>query len=81
MFEIIYFDPPYGTGSAGRTELYTVCLALLAENVLLRTGGTLLVEHAKQFVVPDTVGSLTRSRQANYGDTVVSFYQKEAVDL
>ena len=75
VFEIIYFDPPYGTRLEGGSELYTACLALLAENSLLRTSGTLLVEHAKQFVIPDTVGSLTRSRQANYGDTVVSFYE------
>ena len=81
VFEVIYFDPPYATGLQGGSELYTACLASLAENSLLRTNGTLLVEHAKQFVIPDTIGNLTRSRQANYGDTVVSFYQKEIVDL
>ncbi len=75
-FEIIYFDPPYGTDLASIPELYTTCLALFAENSLLRTSGTLLVEHAKRFVVPDKVGNLTRSRQAAYGDTVVSFYHK-----
>ena len=75
-FEIIYFDPPYGTDLERIPELYTTCLALFAENSLLRTGGTLLVEHAKRFVVPDKVGNLTRSRQAAYGDTIVSFYEK-----
>ncbi len=75
-FEIIYFDPPYGTDLENIPELYTTCLALFAENSLLRTDGTLLVEHAKRFVVPDKVGNLTRSRQAAYGDTVVSFYHK-----
>ena len=75
-FEIIYFDPPYGTDLERIPELYTTCLALFAENSLLRTSGTLLVEHAKRFVVPDKVGNLTRSRQAAYGDTVVSFYHK-----
>ncbi|MCY4553960.1 MAG: 16S rRNA (guanine(966)-N(2))-methyltransferase RsmD [Candidatus Poribacteria bacterium] len=81
VFEVIYFDPPYAAGLQGGAELYTACLALLAENSLLRTSGILLVEHAKQFVIPDTVGSLTRNRQAHYGDTVVSFYKKEIVDL
>ena len=81
VFEVIYFDPPYAAGLQGGAELYAACLALLAENSLLRTSGTLLVEHAKQFVIPDAVGSLTRSRQAHYGDTVVSFYTKEIVDL
>lgn len=81
VFEVIYFDPPYATGLHGGSELYTACLASLAENSLLCASGTLLVEHAKQFVIPDTVGSLIRSRRANYGDTVVSFYKKEIVDL
>ena len=76
VFEVIYFDPPYATGLQGGSELYTACLAVLAENALLNTRGTLLVEHAKQFMIPDSVGSLTRSRQAHYGDTVVSFYQR-----
>ena len=76
MFEIIYFDPPYGVGLVGGSQLYTTCLPLLAESSLLCADGTLLVEHAKRCVMPDTVGSLRRSRQACYGDTVVSFYEK-----
>ncbi len=80
-FEIIYFDPPYGVGLAGSSrnhlELYTTSLALLAKTTLLKIGGTLLVEHARQVDIPDTVGSLHRDRQTRYGDTVVSFYQWE----
>ena len=77
LFEIIYFDPPYGIDLAGGSQLYTTCLPLLAENSLLCGGGILLVEHAKRVVLPDTVGSMKRSRQARYGETVVSFYQKK----
>lgn len=76
VFEIIYFDPPYGLDVAGGSQLYTTCLSLLAEISLLCVGGLLLVEHAKQHIVPDAVGGLRRSRQARYGDTVVSFYEK-----
>ena len=81
IFELIYFDPPYGVGlgdsSQNRIELYTAGLALLAKTTLLKIGGTLLVEHAKQMDIPDTVGSLHRDRQTHYGDTVVSFYHGE----
>ena len=77
MFEIIYFDPPYGIDLAGGSQLYTTCLPLLAENSLLCGGGILLVEHAKRVVLPDTVGSMKQNRQARYGETVVSFYQKK----
>ena len=76
VFEVIYFDPPYSVGFVNGSQLYTDCLELLAESSLLRVGGVLLVEHAKQYVAPDVVGSLKQSRQARYGDTVVSFYQK-----
>ena len=79
VYEIIYFDPPYGVGlrdnSQNCIELYTMSLALLAETMLLEVSGTLLVEHARQVVLPDTVGSLIRNRQTRYGDTLVSFYQ------
>ena len=76
VFEIIYFDPPYRVDLSGGSQLYTTCLSLLAENSLLCIGGILLVEHAKQVLLPDIIGSLKRSRQARYGDTVVSFYEK-----
>ena len=79
-FEVIYFDPPYGVGlgdnSQNSIELYATSLALLAETTLLEIDGTLLVEHAKQVVLPDAVGSLIRDRQTRYGDTLVSFYQR-----
>lgn len=80
-FEVIYFDPPYGVGlgngSQDPLELYTASLALLAKTALLKIGGTLLVEHARQTDMPDTVGNLCRDRQTHYGDTIVSFYQRE----
>lgn len=76
IFEIIYFDPPYGVDLVGGSQLYTTCLPRVAEGSLLCVGGILLVEHARQVVLPDAIGSLRRSRQARYGDTVVSFYEK-----
>ena len=77
VFRVIYFDPPYSSGSEGSSELYTVCLGLLSENALLSPDGTLLVEHAKRSIMPDHIGRLTRDRIANYSDTVVSFYRKD----
>ena len=80
VFDVIYFDPPYGVGledsSQGSIKLYTDGLALLAETSLLEISGMLLVEHAKRVVLPGTVRNLSRDRQARYGDTVVSFYHK-----
>lgn len=73
-FEIIYFDPPYGINSRNEARLYTTCLPMLAEGSLLSRDGVLLVEHAKQHPLPESVGELRRSRQSHYGGTVVSFY-------
>ena len=77
VFEIIYFDPPYGVDLVGGSQLYPTCLPLLAESSLLCADGVLLVEHAKRCVMPESVGNLKQSRQARYGDTVVSFYQEK----
>ena len=76
VFEIIYFDPPYPVDLARGSQLYMTCLPLLAESSLLCPGGILLVEHAKRVLLPDTIEGLKQSRQARYGDTVVSFYEK-----
>ena len=75
IFEIIYFDPPYGVDVVGGSQLYATCLPRVAESSLLCVSGILLVEHAKRVVLPDAIGSLKQSRQARYGDTVISFYQ------
>ena len=77
IFEIIYFDPPYGVDLARGSQLYATCLPLLAESSLLCIDGILLVEHAKQVILLDGIGSLCRVRQARYGDTIVSFYKKK----
>ena len=75
LFEIIYFDPPYGLDVARGSQLYASCLPRLAESALLCVGGVLLVEHAKRVPLPDRIGRLKRSRQARYGDTTLSFYE------
>ena len=73
-FKVIYFDPPYDAGS-----LYATCLAGLSESAVLCRGGVLLVEHARRCAMPETVGDLNRRRSARYGDTVVSFYEKNVL--
>ena len=79
VFEIIYFDPPYGAGLKSSIELYDTCLASIAKNALLRPDGTLLVEHAKRSIMPDRIRNLARDRIVGYGDTVVSFYRKNEI--
>jgi 16S rRNA (guanine(966)-N(2))-methyltransferase RsmD len=68
-FDLIYFDPPYGSG------LYVPVLAGIVQHQLLTDGGELAVEHHIHTPLPEQYLSLVRIRQKNYGDTVLSFYQ------
>jgi 16S rRNA (guanine(966)-N(2))-methyltransferase RsmD len=72
-FDLVFLDPPYGTG--------------LAEAVLERLGGgegvlalgaLVVVEHSNHAVPADRIGALHLRRRERYGETVVSFYGREA---
>ncbi|APB34228.1 N6-adenine-specific methylase [Gloeomargarita lithophora Alchichica-D10] len=71
-FDLIYFDPPYASG------LYLPTLAGIINHELLTSDGELAVEHHVHLALPAQYLGLTRTRQKNYGDTVLSFYQMTA---
>jgi 16S rRNA (guanine966-N2)-methyltransferase len=70
QFDIIFCDPPYGTGLAQRT------LVRLASGELLRPRGVLIVEHFTKEALPSRVGQLVRGRERTHGQTVLSFYAR-----
>ncbi|MFQ5881737.1 MAG: 16S rRNA (guanine(966)-N(2))-methyltransferase RsmD [Candidatus Methylomirabilales bacterium] len=67
-FDIIFLDPPYGTGLAQRT------LALVASSDLLQPRGVVIVERFAKDLLPESVGNLLRVRETVHGQTVLSFY-------
>ncbi len=67
-FDIIFMDPPYGSGLATRT------LVEISRNNTLSNGGVVVVEHYRKNVLPEAVEELKIKRKAVYGDTAVSFY-------
>ena len=71
-FDLIVLDPPY-EGLWAKNALIAV-----GECGMLSPIGTLVVEHARQGVLPDEAGSLIRVKQHRYGDTVLSFYQQHS---
>ena len=84
QFHLIYFDPPYDA------EIYEACVEQIARERLLSPDGLLVVEHRFRLPtsqrlrkseteppLPLKVGELILSRQEQYGDTVLSFYQWE----
>jgi 16S rRNA (guanine966-N2)-methyltransferase len=47
-------------------------LALPTANLI--PGGTIVIEHDRHNAPPDPLGSLLRTDQRRYGDTLISFY-------
>ncbi|HKS08355.1 MAG TPA: 16S rRNA (guanine(966)-N(2))-methyltransferase RsmD [Pyrinomonadaceae bacterium] len=65
-WDIIFLDPPY-------KENYLRILEILSSK-LLNEDGLLIVEHHHKTELPETIGSLTRTRILKQGDSVLSFY-------
>ena len=62
-WDIIFFDPPY-------QEDYLRTLNLLGDY-----GGLLIVEHHHKNALPETIGTLVRTRILKQGDSSLSFYE------
>ena len=69
-FDIIFLDPPYHEGLAKKT------LHMLGVYDILSPDGLLVAQHFKRDELPADEGSLRRIKQAKYGDTVLSIYNK-----
>lgn len=67
-FDLVFADPPYAF--SGHEALLSGLLA----HALLRENALVCIEHEVRTILPETVDTLTRSRQKRYGDTVLSFY-------
>jgi 16S rRNA (guanine966-N2)-methyltransferase len=68
-FDLVFVDPPYASDLATRA-----ILALPPAN--LTVDATIVIEHDRRHAPPDSLGSLLRTDQRRYGDTLVSFYQR-----
>lgn len=69
-WDIIYFDPPY-------KDDYLKTLELVGSKDLLTEDGLLIVEHHHKNPLPETVGTLRRTRVLKQGDSSLSFYQPQ----
>ena len=62
-WDIIFFDPPY-------QEDYSRTL-----NLLSSYAGLLVVEHHHKNTLPETIGTLVKTRILKQGDSALSFYE------
>ena len=73
-FDIVFLDPPYE--AAGEYES-TLDLLGGAALDLLRPDAVVIAEHRRKDNLPETVGSLSRTRLLKQGDASLSFYALE----
>lgn len=71
-FDLAFLDPPYET-----EELYRRDLALLGAGSLVRPGGWVITEHARGVRMPESAGSLRRSRSIRQGRSVLTIFETE----
>lgn len=69
-FDVIFLDPPYGTGLARRT------LDVVASGDLLPPRGLVIVEHFAKESLPPQIGRLRRVREKKHGQTMLTFYER-----
>src|SRR6185369_7681447 len=65
-WQLVFVDPPY------RSDLAVRAVQTLAH---LAPDAVVVIEHDRRNVPPDGIGSLVRTDQRRYGDTLVSFYR------
>jgi 16S rRNA (guanine966-N2)-methyltransferase len=70
-WRLVIVDPPYRSDLATRAVLALPCEHLAADAVVV-------IEHDRHNAPPETLGSLLRTDQRRYGDTLVSFFRSPA---
>lgn len=69
---VVYADPPFDSGDHERL------LTAIAEAAILAPEGIVIIEHSSRRDTPKSVPGLSRYRQEHYGETMVSFYRRDA---
>jgi 16S rRNA (guanine(966)-N(2))-methyltransferase RsmD len=72
-FALVLADPPYAE------QVVAEVARAVGDGRLLVDGGTLVVEHGRREVPPDTVAGLQRADSRRFGDTMVSLYRTAPV--
>ena len=66
-WQLVFVDPPY------RSDLAARAVAALPPGHLA-PGAVIVIEHDRHNAPPDALGSLLRTDQRRYGDTLISFF-------
>jgi 16S rRNA (guanine966-N2)-methyltransferase len=67
-WDLVFVDPPYASDLAVRAVNMLPAASLASDAVIV-------IEHDRRNPPPDPMGSLVRTDQRRYGDTLVSFFR------
>jgi 16S rRNA (guanine966-N2)-methyltransferase len=70
QFDLVFLDPPY------KMKVITQLITSMEEQVLLKPNVRIVVEHDAQDVLAESVGSLLLKKRSQYGDTVITIYER-----
>lgn len=76
-FDLIFMGPPYKDSNRAPLALTIPALKAVDEQRLLAEGGRVMAQHHKKENVDAVPPGWVRTRQNVYGDSVLSFFQKE----
>ena len=68
-FDIIFFDPPY------ERQLEKKPLKTLSGYDILHPNSTIIIQHDKREILPESEGRILRVREQKYGATVLTFFK------
>lgn len=69
LFQLIFLDPPYAKGILDRVLPRVVPIA--------DEGALVVAEHGAKELLPERLGPWRRIDERRYGDTAISFYERE----
>lgn len=67
-FDIVFLDPPY------HTDEIIKAMSAIGRSGIIGKEGIVIAEHFVKKELPEKFGNLERSKEYNYGDTVLGFY-------
>jgi 16S rRNA (guanine966-N2)-methyltransferase len=71
-YDFVFVDPPYAAA-----QEYAQVLGFLGATSILAAGARVIVEHRRNFELPEQVGRLGRVRVLRQGDAALSFFAVE----
>jgi 16S rRNA (guanine966-N2)-methyltransferase len=71
-YSLVFLDPPYKSDLAVRAATF------LEKDKYLDSDAVVVIEHDREHAPPESLGSLLRTDQRKYGDTMVSFFRVES---